>query len=52
MKKLVFILLAMALSLIAYAQQPITNEFWGLKLGEVYSLDQIIEQHRGQWDFR
>lgn len=47
MKKLVFILLAMVLSLIAYAQQPITNEFWGLKLGEVYSLDQITE-HVGE----
>lgn len=43
MKKLIFTLIAMALSSIAYAQQPITNDFWGLKLGEVYTLEQITE---------
>ncbi len=47
MRKLIFTLFALAFSSVAYAQQPITNDFWGLKLGEVYTLEQITE-HVGE----
>lgn len=47
MRNLIFLLFAVTLSYAAYAQQPITDEFWGLKLGEVYTLEQITE-HVGE----
>lgn len=46
MKKLMIILLSMAFSSVVYAQQPI-DEFLGLKLGEVYTIEQITE-HVGE----
>lgn len=47
MRKLIFTLFALVFSFVSYAQQQITNDFWGLKLGEVYTLEQITE-HVGE----
>ncbi len=41
MKKLIFILLALVLYADVYAQQSIPNEFFGLKYGNKYSLEQV-----------
>lgn len=42
MKKLIIISFIMAISSVVYAQEPV-DEFFGLKFGEVYTLEQITE---------
>ncbi len=41
MRKLIFTLFAMVLSSVAYAQQPIPSEFFGLEYGNIYTLEQV-----------